>query len=362
MTLHVPEHSLPLDPSVTPTLFPAHRLQFYAPVSVPSGGIGFHEPHDHLTLFLGYLYPDDAAPLMDTQHVPSGPVSNPEWLDSRLGPHPVLEVFLRVLWQKNPVASRAMYIYCHAVLQQRADRDPGSMPAAFVRALLTERTLWSSRDEEWINTYVRPRIKSRDGHWLWQGKYGTKRPSITWHGQQNVSIYRLLWPLKRPLDLLVSNERLRKTVACPDPEFRACVNPDHFEHSLPLAPVIHSRANGPSGYTRYRHKWNTANVHRVFRDGREIEEVRCPLDHPFPPRVQNDYWTQMYRDHSPFPQGEATCAECRQRYRSETGGKRQARGVERQNDRLRMEARQNDLHEAYKALREAGMMPDESIT
>jgi hypothetical protein len=295
-------------------------------VTAPWANVGLDADFDRGFIFLGHIYP--AQVLDQYTHGSQVDDSQVEELCERSGSAPDLERFL-ILMLLKPPALRAAYMYCMYMHRQLAAF--GDLPRAYAEALDTEHRLWSLAEGNWVKRRIQPHIQRervRDvDHWLWtQARAPRKRPDIMWHGRWNVPVHRLLWPQFRPTELLLPNRRLIKRDICPDEQYKACVNPHHYEYAVAYTDRLALKPGQQNtqrlSTSQIQHIWTEDNVWVDTWNGVTREYVHCPNRHLMPPGVQDSLLLQrdpQSNKYDPHPHGRSVCRACRERAALERG-------------------------------------------
>ena len=294
----------------------------------------------HGPVFLGYLY---ALPL-DNFSPPLEPHLMPDAAGfcADFGTDPDIRRLSEFL-MFSPPAMRPLYMYMHAEYRRQA--EDGQLPPGYAAALQAERMLWSRAEHRWVKRYLTPYIKKDrthvTEHWLWtRASLSNKRVDVAWHGHWNVPVHRLLWPQFRPLEILYPDRRLVKNRICPDPEYKMCVNPHHYEYAVAYT----DRSALPPGlqhtqrrsYQKFEYQWTVDNIETRVFDGIERDLVYCPEGHLMPPGVQDSLLLQRDPKSSKYnlsPHGRSVCARCKENAALQRGLdpdgsiKRQPRGM-----------------------------------
>lgn len=342
MSLHdieVSQNTQPFVPALARQISPLLQLDKRGLLCLPGRGylcMGWYHPTPG-GMYLGHadpdIVPEQLLELMLTA------VSDIDWVPDSAA--------WGVLTMLTPPAMRPIYMYLHEVLRRRAEN--GDFEPWYGLALQAERTIWGRAEQAWVKRHLTPHIRKERiqhiEHWLWQRPVAAgKRADVTWHGHWNVPVHRLLWPQFRSTELLYPDRRLVKAAVCPDPEFKNCVNPHHYEYAVTytdrLALKPGHQFTQRLSTAPFQHKWTMENVWS-HSDGPLL--VHCPKQHVMPPGVQDSLLLQMNPRSSKYqasPHGRSICAECRydaglQRGVNADGSiKRRPRGLKQPNQEL----------------------------
>jgi hypothetical protein len=245
---------------------------------------------DGRVLYMGYLWPTPPPPPYPT-YIPTLPKVDTEV-------HGLLNHF--TFYAEDPWRALSVYAMRLNTVERFARDENDDM--LHVR-IGVEQSLWRRLYHRTLRqsvmSHVEHDLESSDHMW-WRGPYPdtyTGRPRVKLPGYNYLPVYRLLWPLERP-HLLIPDGRPRKiSYLCndkhsddPAQDFRMCVNPHHFEESVPKAWRLdqHTRRGVANELLQFRFPLSQISIRNFAEDGKPLLGT-CPNGHDVGEEVIRNY-------------------------------------------------------------------------